>query len=232
MSTKPIHDTAAIAQDAHRLGEIAREDLSNKAFAKFVSKREIDALIMNADELARGVGGRSDTLMAQVGAGVHVAEARASVSEACRAIHAEADLVFEKDATLCKAFGRGIALDEASTASVEHYAHALLAAADGHPKEAARVHLDKHGIHHLEDLLHALTGADVEHVRAKSKRHDHTTDLDSLSHLVSASAAHVRYVARRVFRGDDKQLARYDSTLPRRTVKPRSRHAPDAPKAP
>ncbi len=227
MTTKPTHDTTSIAQDAIRLVETAREDLTNKAFAKFVSKRELDVLLANAEALARGVGGRTDVLAAQIGAGSHAADVRASLAEACRAIHAEADLVFEKSEPLRRAFGYGIALDESSTASVEHFAHALLASADAHHKEAAEVHLDKHGVHHLEDLLHALVGADVAHVKAKSKRHDHATELDSLAHLVTAGASHVRYVARRVLRHDEKALARYASTLPRHAIKPRSRHAPE-----
>ena len=52
------------------------------------------------------------------------------------------------------------------------------------------------------------------------------TALDSLAHAVLAEAAHVRFVARRVFRGDETKLAHYASTLPRHAVKPRSRHAP------
>ena len=77
-----------------------------------------------------------------------------------------------KDESKARKFGYGRLLDASSVASVEGFAHALVAAAGEDPKDATKVHLDAKGIHHVEDMLHALEGADVAHEKTKANRHD------------------------------------------------------------
>jgi hypothetical protein len=103
----------------------------------------------------------------------------------------------------------------------------LLASAAEDPAAAAKAGLDKHAVHDLENLLHALEGADNAHVVAKAQRHDAATHTDSLAHVVSSEAAHIRFVARRFFHADAAHVEKYHSTLPRHAVAHRSRLAPE-----
>ena len=111
---------------------------------------------------------------------------------------------------------------------MRHLAEEVLASAHAHGKQAATLGLDTKGIHHLEDLLHALDGSDLAHVHTASNRHDNSVTTDSLAHAVAAEAAHIRLAARRVFRGDETNLARYARTLPRHEVIPRKHAAAPA----
>lgn len=231
MTTRPHHTYEAIATDAERLAAAAEADLGDKQFAKHVDAHELAQLRADANKLKAGAASSTTKLQEQVGAGAHVAKACAALAETCRSIRDAAALEWlaepkSKDESKARKFGYGQVLDASSLASVEGFAHALLASAEADPKDGAKVHLDAKGIHHVEDMLHALVGADVMHAKAKANRHDASTALDSLAHAVLAETAHVRFVARRVFRGDETKLAHYASTLPRHTVKPRSRHAP------
>lgn len=231
MTTKPHHTYEAIATDAERLAAAAEADLGDKTFAKHVDAHELAHLRADAGRLKGGAASSTTKLHEQVGAGVHVAKACAALAETCRSIRDAAELEWLADAktqdeTKARKFGYGRVLDASSVASVEGFAHALLASAAEDPKDAAKVHLDGKGVHHVEDMLHALVGADVTHAATKANRHDASTALDSLAHAVLAESAHVRFVARRVFRGDETKLSHYASTLPRHAVKPRSRHAP------
>jgi hypothetical protein len=228
-TTKPHHDIQSIATDAEHLVEQARRDVTDKSFAKIIAKHELDVFRANIEALKSGAGARTEKLASQVAAGLHSASARAVVSEMCHAVHDAADLAFEKDEAMRRRFGYGMKLDESSTSSVEHYAHTLLASAAADPTAAAKVHLDKHGLHALEDALHALEGAEDAHVVAKSNRHDSSTHTDSLAHVVSAEAAHIRFVAKRVFRNDPAHFEKYRSTLPRHSAGHRSRHATTPP---
>jgi hypothetical protein len=231
MTTRPKHDVASIATDASRVHDVALDDLDQKAFAARIDKHELAVLAANIAKLKLGAAAQTTKLTAQVAAGAHTAQIRAALAEVCRDVRdtAQLDLAAEDDAarSLQHAFGLGVTLNETSTSSVEHFGHLLLAAAQQHPTAAHRVHLDKQGMHHLSDLLHALEGADTAHVKTQAQRHTATTALDSLAHLVSAEAAHIRFVAKRVFRTDPDRLTRYASTLPRHQVQHRTRLAPE-----
>jgi hypothetical protein len=227
-----MHGYEAIARDADMVLAQARADVHDKSFGAHVDAHELASFGANVEKLKAGAASRTNKLHEQVGAGVHVAETCAALAEVCRAVRDEGELHWladakSRDESLARAFGWGRVLDASSVSSVEGFAHALLEAAKAHPKEAAKVHLDHHGVRHLEELVTSLEGADVAHVQTKANRHDATTALDSLAHLVVAETAHVRFVAKRVFRGDATKLARYASALPRHTPKHRTRHAPD-----
>jgi hypothetical protein len=232
MSTKPHHTYEAIARDAVRVHAVAVEDLHEREFARHCDRHELEAYRANIAKLETGSAARTHYLDAQLAAGVHVAQSCAALAELCRAVRDAAELEFfadakHRDEPLARAFGMGHPLDATSLTSVEVFAHALLAAAAAHPRDAAKAHLDRDGLHHLHDLLAAVEGTDIAHGRARAARHDASTALDSLAHLVAAETAHIRFVAKRVFRGNEAKLARYASTLPRHTVAHRTRHAPD-----
>jgi hypothetical protein len=227
-----MHDAQSIATDAQRVLAAAQADLSDKRFAKYVKKHELDVFAANIAGLTAGEGARSIKLHAQVAAGVHAAEVRAPIVRLLSDVREEAKLRFPKDVALQHAFGVGTKVNEASTSSVTHAAHQLLAAHEAHPKEAATVGVDAKVVHHLEDVLHALDGADLAHVQAASDRHDASTTTDSLAHLVTSETAHLRLVAHHVFKDDAAKLDRYARTLPRHEVKPRAKVATPPPAAP
>lgn len=225
MSTRPKHDAAAIATDAKRVLAAAREDVADKDFAKRITKSELDGFEANIVKLESGEGARSTTLHAQVSAGAHVAAARGALFHKIEDVRDDVKIDFPSDKALQHAFGVGAIVHPGTTSSVLHAAHDILAAVEAHPKEAAKIGLDGKGLHHFEDLVHAVDGSELAHVKAATARHDNTTATDSLAHAVAAEAAHVRLVARRVFRTDDKRLHRYDSTLPRHVITPRAKAA-------
>lgn len=226
MTTKPHHDHASIATDAAHVVAQARRD--EKALAKYLGKHELDELASNIERLRADEGGQSAKLHAQVSAGVHAAEARAPIVAMLRDVRDDAVLLLTDDAHK-RAFGFGRKVNAASSEDVRSAAHEVLAAAEAHPKEAAAIHLDHKALHHLEDMLHALDGADAAHVESMHERHAGTASFDSLAHKVSAEVAHVRRIAQRVFRGDESKLAAYASTLPRHKVKPRQPKPAPAP---
>lgn len=226
MTTKPHHDALSIAQDATRVHDAAAADENDKVFGEHVSKAELATLATNIALLQKGVGERLGHLHSQVGAGVHVAQVRAAIGQVCRTVHAAAELAFEHDHDKRKEFGLGLVIDESSTSSIELYAHTLLAGAKKYPKDAPKVHLDAKGVRHLEEMLHALEGADVAHTHFKTGRHDASVALDALAHVVAAEAARIRFVAKHAFLGDDKRLEPYANTLPRHEIAHRTRLAP------
>jgi hypothetical protein len=232
MSTRPKNDPASIALDARRVLELAREDSKNKQFAARVSKHELDALDAKIEALESGSGARTARLHAQVAAGVQAAEARAAIVDVLQDVRDDAKISFPSDHALQHAFGVGAHPASGSTSSVLHAAHQILAAVEAHPKEAARIGLDGKGVHHLEELVHALEGSDFAHAKAQNARHDNATSTDALAHYVAAAVAHVRLIARRVFRDDQAHLDRYASALPRHAVVPRAEKAtPPSPPA-
>jgi hypothetical protein len=237
MTTKPTHDYESISRDALHLAAVAEEDVHDKAFAEHVDKHEIDVFAANARKLKAGAAAQTNKLHEQVGAGVHVAVALAALATATRAIRNRAELLYltndeSRDETAAKSFGWGHTLDATSMSSVESLALAQIDAAKADPKKGAKVHLDTKGIHHLEAMLSAVEGTDIAHTKTRTNRHDATTAVQSLAHLVIAEASHLRFVAHRVYAGDESKLARYASTLPRHEVKHRSRHAPEPTPAP
>jgi hypothetical protein len=225
MSTRPKHDAASIATDAKRIAAVAREDLADKNFAKRVSKGELDGFDANIGSLESGEAARTTTLHAKVAAGTHVATARSALFHVIENVRDDVKLEFPTDTAMQHTFGVGAIVHAGTTSSVLHVAHELLAAAAAHAKEAAKVGLDAKGVHHLEDLVHAIEGTELAHVHAATARHDNAMATDSLAHLVAAEAAHLRLVARRVFRGDEAKLHRYATTLPRHEVVPRKKAA-------
>jgi hypothetical protein len=229
MSSRPHHDLRSIALDARRILDAARGDVGKPAFKHYVSKHELDALEVNILALEAGDGARSVRLHALVGAGVHVSKARVALASVLVDVRDDAKILFSGDAALQHAFGVGATITSASTPTLRHVADAFVEAAHAHPKEAAKIGLAAKGLHALEDLIHAVDGADLAHVHAASNRHSETTQTDSLAHLVSAEVAHLRLVAHRVFRGDEEALARYDRTLPRHQVVPRTKATTPAP---
>ena len=234
MSSRTSHETVSIARDAIQLIAEARKDLDDPRFSEHIDRHELDVQSANAEKLKSGSAARTVHLDNQVAAGVHLLQVCAKLGSVCQHVRDEAELKFYADAKtrdedMAHAFGRGWVLDLTSVSSVEAFAHGLLEAAKNNPKQATKVHLDARGIHHVHDLLTALEGADIAHVQRRAQRHDATTALNSLAHLVSAESAHIRFVAKRVFRDDETRLAHYDSTLPRHPVKHRSRHAPADP---
>ncbi|MFI5301226.1 MAG: hypothetical protein ACHREM_24340 [Polyangiales bacterium] len=232
MTTKPHSDIRSIAVDARRILDAARADLANASFKKYVSKSELDGFEANIVGLESGDGARTARLHSQVEAGVHAAQARAAVITLLSNIRDDVKIHFPDDHVLHRAFGVGARCSGASTAEVRHLADVIVESVHEHPKAAGAVGLDIKGLHKFEDLIHALDGADLAHVHAVTSRHQATTGTDSLAHLVSAEVAHLRLVARRVFRADEEKLARYDRTLPRHAVVPRSKAAaPSAPTA-
>lgn len=218
MSTKPTNDVASIALDARRVLEAAREDAHDAEFRKRIGRHELDAFAQDLDALEAGDGARTTRLHAKVAAGAHVAEARASILHVASDVRDDVKLSFPEDAALQHAFGVGLSASASSTAEMRHLGHTLLDAASAHPEAAAKVGLDAHGVRDLEQLLEALDGADHAHVLATTARHDNSTATDSLAHKVAHEAAHLRLVARRVFKRDPSKLDRYKCTLPRRAV--------------
>jgi hypothetical protein len=225
MSTRPKNDSASTALDARRVLVLAREDSKNKQFSARVSKHELDVLDTKIAALESGAGARTARLTAQVAAGVQAAEARAAIVDVLQDVRDDAKIAFPDDHVLQHAFGVGTHPSSGSTSSVSHAAHQILAAVVEHPKEAAKIGLDAKGVHHLEELVHALEGSDVAHAKAQNARHDNTTATDALTHDVAASVAHIRLIARRVFRDDQAHLDRYATTLPRHAVVPRAEKA-------
>lgn len=231
MPTRPKNDRRSIAIDARRVLDAAREDLNDTLLRKRVSKHECDVFEANIVALEQHEAGSTTSLQEHVEAGVHAAHARAATVVFLRDTRDDARITFPNDPALQHAFGFGATPDAGSTAAVRHTADTILAAAHAHPTEAAKIGLDRNGIHHLEDLIHALDGADLAHVHTASARHTNTVHTDSLAHLVAAEAAHIRLAARRVFRDDPTRLVRYDRTLPRHEVVPRHPHVMPAPAA-
>jgi hypothetical protein len=222
MTTAPHTDTASITLDARRVVSAARAALRDGDFKKRVSKHEVDAFEANIEKLEAGDGSRSTTLHAQVAAGVHTATARAALISFFVDVRDDAKLEFANDKALQHAFGVGVSASPGSTSEVRHEAEVLLASAAAHKTEAKQVGLDTSGVHHMEDLVHALDGADLAHVHTVTSRHTNATATNSLAHLVSAETAHLRLVARRVYRNDEAKLAPFARTLPRKTVTPRN----------
>jgi hypothetical protein len=228
MTTKPSSDIRSICLDARRILDAAREDLSNDEFKRRITATELDELAANVTSLEAGEGLRSTTLHTKVSAGVHAAKARAAILHLLADVRDDAKILFRDNEGMRHLFGVGAMISGASTREVRHIADTLLAAAASHPDEAAKVGLDANGVHALEDMVHALDGADLAHVHATTARHGNTVHVDSLAHAVSSEVAHLRLIARRVFRRDETRLGRYARTLPRHAVTPRAPVAPQA----
>lgn len=228
MSTSRHHDTASIALDARRVYEAAKEDARDKEFQKRLAPHELEQFAKDIDALEAGDAARTSKLTAKVAAGVHVAEARAAIMHVASDVRDDVKIAFPSDAALQHAFGVGMHASPGSTTEVKALALALLEAAHDHPADAKKVGLDSHGVHDLEHLVHALEGADHAHVQAATNRHATTTATDSVAQAVIREAAHLRLIARRVYKHDDAKLARYKSTLPRHEVKHRAKGADGA----
>ncbi len=226
MTTQAKHDTASIALDARRVLEAVRQDAHHKEFSARLTKHEADAFERDIDALEAGDASRTTRHHAQVAAAVHVAEARASIIHLASDIRDDIKIHFSGNTELHHEFSVGMNVSGGSTSEVRALAHVLLDAAHAHPAEAKKVGLDTHGVHDLERLIHALDGADHAHISAATNRHDSTITTLALQHAVLKEAAHLRLIARRVFKDDPKQLARYESTLPRHAITPRKKPAP------
>lgn len=223
MPTRPKNDPRSIAIDARRVLGAARTDLSNAKFVARITRHELDGFEVNIVALEHGEGARSETLHSKVSAGSHVATARGALLTFLHDVRDDAKLSFPADTALLHAFGVGAQPSPGSTAQVRSLADDVHEAAVKHPAEAAAVGLGDEGLHHLEDLIHAVDGTDLAHVQAATGRHTNSTHTDSLAHLVAAEAAHIRLAARRVFRDDEARRAPYARTLPRHEVVSRTR---------
>jgi hypothetical protein len=229
MRTLQAHDAASIALDARRVLDASRAALHDPPFKARVTKHELDVFQANIEKVDAGDGARGTTLHAQVAAGAHTAVARAALITVFGDVRDDAKLAFPKDKPMQHAFGVGAHYSAASTSEVRHVAESLVAAAGQHKAEAKEIGLDTAAVHHLEDLMDALDGADIAHVHTVTNRHTNSTATDSQVHVVSAETAHLRLVAHRVYRNDEAKLAPFASTLPRRAVTPRTPTAPTPP---
>ena len=229
MSTKPVHSVADIAADARHVIAMAKEDVSDKEFGKRVAKGELAAFEHQIEQLETNAGARSPRLHAKVAAGAHVAVARAQAHEVVENVREDAKVFFGKNDDVLGAFAVGMNVSWDSTAQVKEILHVLLEGARDYPTEAKKLGLDTHGVHDVEHMLTALDGLDLAQLAATTARHTNSTATDSLAHAVAHESAHLRLIARRVFKHDDAKLARYKSTLPRHEVKPRAKPAPTTP---
>src|SRR5437660_1257305 len=100
MTTKPNHDAQSIATDAKRILSAARADVSDKRFAKYVTKHELDVFAANVAALESGEGARSVALHAQVAAGEHAAKGRAPIVRLLRDVRDDAKLRFPQELAL------------------------------------------------------------------------------------------------------------------------------------
>lgn len=226
MTTQPKRDYRSIAADARHVHELALGDLKVAGFKKRVSARELGEFLANIQALEDGDGGSSALLHAQVAAGVQEAKARAALALALADVRDDAKITFRGDAALQAGFGVGSMIPGESSRGLRHLAEAVLATAARHPTEAARIGLDKLGTRHLNDLVTALDGASLAHVHVRTDRHDARTTTSAVAHAVAAETAHLRLVARRVFRGKEAKIAAYASIAPRRTPAPLKPKAP------
>jgi hypothetical protein len=211
-----MKDVAAIARDARRVHTVAQQDAhDHKLFGSYLSRHELDVFDRDIAALEAGDEALTTRLQAKIAAGVHVAEIRASVLHIAQLIREDARVRFASDEAQKSAFGVGQAVSAASTPQVDELARALVLAASKHPEQAKQVGLEPASVHDMERMIVALEGADAAHndmARSPSTK----TATDSLACKVSHEAAHMRLVARRAFRDDDKaKLARYETTLPR-----------------
>jgi len=213
---RPHFTTATIVLEGNRIALAVEKDLPD--FKTRLASHELEAFKANVGLLAAGEGARTELLAFKVESGVHVAEARARIMHFATNVALDAHIVYKDEPAKQKEFGVGVHTSGGSTTEVRARAELLLAAAAKHPKDAAKVGLDHHGVHSLEELVHALDGADAAHVAATSQRHTETTHTDSLLHAVLAEIAHLRLIARRVFRDDPAKLEAYHSKLPRHEV--------------
>jgi hypothetical protein len=232
MSTKPTHSAGEIAADARHVLASAKEDVHDKEFSKRIAKGELASFEHEIESLEGGAGARSPRLHAKVAAGAHVALARSQVHDVIENIREDAKVFFPKNDDILGAFGVGMNVSWDSTPQVKEAIQSLLESAHDHAAEAKKVGLDAHGVHDLEHMKEALDGLDLAQVHASTARHTNTTATESLAHAVAHEAAHLRLVARRVFRSDEAKLARYKSTLPRHEVKPRAKAVPPTPPTP
>lgn len=229
MSTRPKNDPANIAKDARQVLHAAQEDAHHKEFSARVSKHELNAFAHDIEALESGNAARTTRLHAKVAAGVHVAEVRANILHVASDVRDDVKIHFPGEDALAHQFGVGFQESGGSTTEVRELAHTLIDAAHARPDVAKKVGLDAHGIHDLEHMIAAIDAAEHAHVLATTRRHDASTATDSLAHKVQHEAAHLRLIARRVFKTDASKLDRYKSTLPRHEVTPRKKPEASAP---
>jgi hypothetical protein len=219
-----MKDVVAIARDARRVHTVAQQDAhDHKLFGSYLSRHELDVFDRDIAALEAGDEALTTRLQAKIAAGVHVAEIRASVLHIAQLICEDARIRFATNEALERAFGVGRKVVAASTPQVDEFARAMLDTAREHPAEAKEVGLDEASAQDMERMICALEGADAAH-NDMAKDPTTSTATESLACKVSHEAAHLRLVARRVFRDDDAaKLSRYETSLPRQEPSSRAK---------
>jgi hypothetical protein len=219
-----MKDVAAIARDARRVHTVAQQDAhDHKLFGSYLSRHELDVFDRDIAALEAGDEALTTRLQAKIAAGVHVAEIRASVLHISQLISEDARIRFAKDEALSRAFGVGRKVTAASTPQVDEFARAMLDASLQYPAEAKQVGLEDASVQDMERMIVALEGADAAH-NDMARDPTTATATESLACKVSHEAAHLRLVARRVFRDDDEaKLSRYETSLPRQELTTRAK---------
>jgi hypothetical protein len=232
MKTRPMDSVADIAADARQM--LARARAHAKAFAKADAGRKkklLDAAWMRGFEDA--IRGLEKAVAAQTtGKGVVVVatsaevKLRAQLFDALATIRDDIKLSYPDDRALGRAFGVGQRVTAKLTGPLLTAAAAIEDAYAGpHKRTAADAGITPARVAMVAKLRIALAKADTDQNERLSARKGATVAKNEVLDRVRKGAAHVRTVAKHVFRGDKKALAEFTSTLPRRNAKKRTMSA-------
>jgi hypothetical protein len=212
---------AAIIADARweyeRAVEFKRELLASKR----IDERYLQTLageLATADELLAGVTAIGHERARAASRQAEVAEHLALV---LHDIREDFKIAFPDDPLKQKAAGMGLRFDARRPQELLDEAAAVAQMLAAHADDARAAHIDAQHLHDLADFPQALRSAMAEHGTVGADRHDVSAQLAGLVHLLSAQAAHIRLVARRVFKHDPAKLARFASRIPHHAVQHR-----------
>jgi hypothetical protein len=214
---------AAIIEDA-RWEHDRAEELKRELFA---SKRiDQDYLTTLAGEIKAAeqlLGRVAAAQHDQTRAGARQLEVAGHLASVLRDIRDDFKIAFPHDPDQQKAAGLGLRFDAKNPRELLQDAAAVREMLAAHAGDARVAHVDAAHLHDLGTLAGALRDAMAAHGSLRADRHDASAELAGLVHLLAAQAAHIRLVAKRVFKDDPVKRDRFASRLPHHQVKHREK---------
>jgi hypothetical protein len=233
MPTAPRKTTEAILADTRRVLLAAKKHAAKLKAAEKGRKAKLfpggveaylTQLASAAKAAEKAVGGQSVKAKGLEAATLTEEQARAALFTSLVAIRDDVALTPRVASPVAAAFGKGSRIKSDSTPSLLGVANAMLEAyADPmHRKVAAAAGVTPARIKTCTQARDALAAADATQGATLTSRKGATSSMHAAFASLEKDVAHVRGVAKHVFRGDAISLADFASTTPKHAVKKRA----------
>ncbi len=234
MATKPMQKEQDIIADGRHVLARTKEHLAalKKADAERKAKLLSDSFLKtyesNLSSAEKAIGGLAVRKESVKSATRTEEQLRAELFDALTEIRDEVKLAHTEDQAIGRSFGVGTKLKQGSTPDLLAAAGAVIVAYDDAAlrRAASEAGVTPARIKALASLRDALAGADTVQNTRLSARKGTRIDKEKLLRELKNGTAHIRKVAKLVFRKQPEIVAQFATTITRRTPKKRKPTTP------